>query len=240
MGGLSVRRDPGRDLNIEIATWSSFRCRNGHLFGPWYWSRSVFWKSGWSWGKVTLDGSWCTTPECLCRADLWIHVVRANGRQKPLRNHINSCNKSFSSYRRPSENDSSLPLFFPTDERDCTKDFYSVNIKIYKMSASPQQQTSEWKWKWRNDRRSEPNLCNCVKKPEKNQDFNGVWTRDLAIPVRCSTNWAMKPLTLRSLRRSFLHFHSFISFPQFIYYLFHISLTNQWVCCRPGSVQLNL
>ena len=32
----------------------------------------------------------------------------------------------------------------------------------------------------------ERNLCNCVKKPEKNQDFNGVWTRDLAIPVRRS------------------------------------------------------
>ena len=31
---------------------------------------------------------------------------------------------------------------------------------------------------------------------KKIQDFNGVWTRDLAIPVRCSTNWAMKPLTL--------------------------------------------
>ena len=30
----------------------------------------------------------------------------------------------------------------------------------------------------------ERNLC--VKKPEKIQDFNGVWTRDLAIPVRCS------------------------------------------------------
>ena len=37
------------------------------------------------------------------------------------------------------------------------------------------------KWKWRNDRRSEHNLCNCVKKPEKSQDFNGVWTHDLAI-----------------------------------------------------------
>ena len=24
------------------------------------------------------------------------------------------------------------------------------------------------KWKWRNDRRSERNLCNCVKKTEKN------------------------------------------------------------------------
>ena len=42
--------------------------------------------------------------------------------------------------------------------------------------------TAEIKWKWRNDRRSERNLCNCVKKPEKKiQDFNGVWTRDLAI-----------------------------------------------------------
>ena len=40
------------------------------------------------------------------------------------------------------------------------------------------------------------NFCNCVKKPEKNQDFNGAWTHDLAIPVRRSTNWAMKPLTL--------------------------------------------
>ena len=40
-------------------------------------------------------------------------------------------------------------------------------------------------WKWNvdeeNDRRSERNLCNCVKKPEKIQDFNRVWTHDLAI-----------------------------------------------------------
>ena len=57
--------------------------------------------------------------------------------------------------------------------------------------------TGEMKWKWRNDHRSECNLCNCVKKPEKKiQDFNGVQTHDLAIPVRCSTNWAMTPLTL--------------------------------------------
>ena len=28
--------------------------------------------------------------------------------------------------------------------------------------------TAEMKWKWRNDRHSEHNLCNCVKKPEKN------------------------------------------------------------------------
>ena len=50
----------------------------------------------------------------------------------------------------------------------------------------------------KNDPRSyDRNFCNCVKKPEKKiQDFNGAWTRDLAIPVRRSTNWAMKPLTL--------------------------------------------
>ena len=41
-------------------------------------------------------------------------------------------------------------------------------------------------WKWRNDRRSERNLCNCVKKPEKkNQDFRtlkcaGSWWNNLA------------------------------------------------------------
>ena len=44
--------------------------------------------------------------------------------------------------------------------------------------------TAEMKWEWRNDRRSERNLCNCVKKPEKkNQDFNGVLTRDLAMGI---------------------------------------------------------
>ena len=36
-----------------------------------------------------------------------------------------------------------------------------------------------------------PNINN-----DQIQDFNGAWTRDLAIPVRRSTNWAMKPLTL--------------------------------------------
>ena len=45
--------------------------------------------------------------------------------------------------------------------------------------------TAEMKWKWRNDRSCERNLCNCVKK-KKIQDFNGVWTRDVAI-YRCDT-----------------------------------------------------
>ena len=52
------------------------------------------------------------------------------------------------------------------------------------------------KWKWRNDRRSERNLCNCVEKPKKNSGIQrglNPWLRDYR--VRCSTNWTMKPLT---------------------------------------------
>ena len=104
--------------------------------------------------------------------------------------------------------------------------------------------TAEMKWKWRNDRRSERNLCKCVKKSEKKiQDFNGVWTRwspgsrsfsflhfysllvlffttflyviarsRVRTPLR---SWIFSGFftqlhKLRSLRRSFLHFH-FIS-----------------------------
>ena len=36
----------------------------------------------------------------------------------------------------------------------------------------------------------------CMIEACKSQDFNGVWTRDLAIRCDAPTNWAMKPLTL--------------------------------------------
>ena len=42
--------------------------------------------------------------------------------------------------------------------------------------------TADMKWKWRNDRRSERNLCNCVKKPEKNLGLQrglNLWPRDV-------------------------------------------------------------
>ena len=45
--------------------------------------------------------------------------------------------------------------------------------------------TAEMKWKWRNDRRSERNLCNCVKKPEKNlglQRDGNIWTHNWPAP----------------------------------------------------------
>ena len=35
-------------------------------------------------------------------------------------------------------------------------------------------QLDKFQWKWRNDRRSERNLCNCVKKPEKNSLYINV------------------------------------------------------------------
>ena len=49
---------------------------------------------------------------------------------------------------------------------------------------------------------------------KKIQDFNGVWTRDLTIPARCSTNWAMKPLTLGAGQLLWVHM-----FPWFISYI---------------------
>ena len=60
--------------------------------------------------------------------------------------------------------------------------------------------TAEMKWKWRSDRRSERNLCNCVKKPEKKTR----WSPDFF------SGFFTQLHKLRSLRRSFLHFH-FIS-----------------------------
>ena len=96
-------------------------------------------------------------------------------------------------------------------------------------------------WKWRNDSRSERNLCNCVKKPEKNSGLQrglNPWPRDYrcdALPTELWSHWRWEQVNcgficsrernecgiffsgfftqlhkLRSLRRSFLHFH-FIS-----------------------------
>ena len=67
------------------------------------------------------------------------------------------------------------------------------------LNSGKRQSTS---WRWRNDLRSERNLCNCVRKPEKKkfrtwipEFFSGFFTQ---------------LHKLRSLRRSFLHLH-FIS-----------------------------
>ena len=55
--------------------------------------------------------------------------------------------------------------------------------------------TVEMKWKWRNDRRSECNLCNCVKKPEKkfrtSTGFEPVTSRYRcdALPTELWSHW---------------------------------------------------
>ena len=54
---------------------------------------------------------------------------------------------------------------------------------------------TEMKWKWRNDRRSERNLCNCVKKPEKkfrtSMGFEPVTSRYQcdALPTELWRHW---------------------------------------------------
>ena len=55
--------------------------------------------------------------------------------------------------------------------------------------------TAEMKWKWRNHRRSERNLCNCVKKPEKkfrtSTGFEPVTSRYWcsALPTELWSHW---------------------------------------------------
>ena len=55
--------------------------------------------------------------------------------------------------------------------------------------------TELMQWKWRNDRRSERNLCNCVKKPEKNSGLQrglNPWPRNYrcnALPTELWSHW---------------------------------------------------
>ena len=65
--------------------------------------------------------------------------------------------------------------------------------------------TAEMKWKWRNDHRSESNLCNCVKKPEKKFRTSTGFE-----PVTSPTfsGFFTQLHKLLSLRWSFLHFHN--------------------------------
>ena len=108
--------------------------------------------------------------------------------------------------------------------------------------------TAEMKWIWRNDRKE------ACKKKKKNRDFNGVWSRDLAITgaMLYQLSYEATDVGSRSIVGSYVpvkemsvndiyiffqasfrncincvhyndHFFIFISFPQFIYDLFHIS-----------------
>ena len=78
-----------------------------------------------------------------------------------------------------------------------------------------------------NDRRSERNLCSCVKKPEKIQDFNRVWTSDLAITgaMLYQLSYEATDVGSRLINCGFICSHERNHFLQFIYDLFYISLT---------------
>ena len=81
---------------------------------------------------------------------------------------------------------------------------------------------AQMKWKWRNDRHSERNLCNCVKKPEKNSGLQrglNPWPRDL--PVWCSTNWAKKPMT-SGAGQLWVHMFPWMKWVLMIYEINHI------------------
>ena len=89
------------------------------------------------------------------------------------------------------------------------------------------------KWKWRNDRPSERNLCNCVKKPDKNSGLQrglNPWPRDYrrdALPTELWSHWRWDVATIIS---SFsFHFRSsciwFISYITNIHF-FHENIWN--------------
>ena len=111
-------------------------------------------------------------------------------------------------------------------------------LMIYEMNHT---WTAEMKWKWRNDRRSECNLRNCVKMPEKkNSGLQWGWTRDLTIMVRCSTNWAMKPLTLGA-GQLWVHMFPWKKWVLMIYEINHVWTTEmEWKWRNDRRSEINL
>ena len=57
----------------------------------------------------------------------------------------------------------------------------------------------------------ERNLCNCVYRSLENQDFNGVWTRDLVIPVRRSNHLSYEAIDVASWNISYITSHPFFT-----------------------------
>ena len=79
----------------------------------------------------------------------------------------------------------------------------------------------------KNDPRScERNICHCVRSQKKIQDFYGIWTRDLAIPVRCSNKLSCEGTDVGSWSIMCLYdlFQMFIYL--FISCIFHICVHN--------------
>ena len=73
---------------------------------------------------------------------------------------------------------------------------------------------------------------------KKIQDINGVWTHELAIPVQCSTNWAMKPLTLGA-RQLWVHMFPWEEWVSMIYEIDH-KLCELWKWNEEMIVEVNI
>ena len=80
--------------------------------------------------------------------------------------------------------DQLFTLFLVSKKRASNKNETVIDVQpVYEINhirTAEMKSNEEW------SSRCEHNLCNCVSCLKKIQDFNGVWTRDLAIPVRCS------------------------------------------------------
>ena len=91
--------------------------------------------------------------------------------------------------------------------------------------------TAEMKWKWRNDRRSERNLCNWVKRPEKNSGLQrglNPWPRDYrcdALVTELWSHWRWQ------LARPFIHSFNFVRRHKFTF-------VRTWKLCDGGNPPL--
>ena len=91
--------------------------------------------------------------------------------------------------------------------------------------------TAETKWKWRNDRRSERNLCNCVKRPEKNSGLQrglNPWPRDYrcdALLTELWSHWRWQ------LARPFIRSFNFVRRHKFTF-------VRTWKLCDDGNPPL--
>ena len=71
------------------------------------------------------------------------------------------------------------------------------------LTAAGPQKLPKTKWKWRNDCPGERNLCNCVKKAEKNSGLQrglNPWPRDYrcdALPTELWSHWRWEQVSLR-------------------------------------------
>ena len=92
-------------------------------------------------------------------------------------------------------------------------------LKAYNIPTCYILRRKKWSSQWRQ-------FMQLRKEPwKKIQDLKGVWTRDLAIPVQCSNNWAMKPLTLGA-GQLWVHMFPWKKWVLMIYEINHIFNSN--------------